>query len=786
MRPLHRKLVRDLWRLRLQVLSIALVVASGIAAVVTFRSGLDSLDESRARYYAESRFADVFVSLERAPASVGARLAALPGVSAVQARVVAGVVLDVPGLPELATGKVVSIPEASADLNRLHLRTGRLPLAGPSGEVLLGEAFAAANGLAVGDSLAALLDGRWERLAIVGIALSPEYVYATGGSAFLTDDRRFGVLWMPREALAAAYDLQGAFNDAALSLAPGASEPAVIAAADRLLAPYGGRGAYGRADQPSDHIITDEIRQNRATGTVIPVFILAVAAFLLNVVLTRLVGTEREQIAVLKAFGYGSREVARHYLAFAMAAVLLGAGIGVAAGLWLGSGLVGLYAEHFRFPVLVYRASWPLVLGAFAISVAAAAVGALRAVRSAALLPPAEAMRPEEPARFSRGAVERVLLRGGLSPAGRVILRNLTRRPFRTAASALGVGLSVSLVLVTLLLFDAFRYSFDLQFGQAQRQDLTVAFTAPRAPGVRHDLSRLPGVERVEPFRAIPARLSVGHRSRDVTLMGSEPGAELSRILDRRGRPREVPEAGLLVSRALAEALRVGPGDSVAVEVLEGARPVLRLAVAATVDDLFGMNASMDLRALSRAVGEGPAASGAHLAVADRGDDAVHARLKGAPLIAAVTSPRAMLRNFEEHMAKNLYTNLLIVAIFAGVIALGVVYNGARIALAERARELASLRVLGFTVHEIAVILLGEQAVLLALGIPAGFGIGILYARVWMASLSGEVFRVPPVYSPAGFVIAAGVICAMAAAAGMAVRSRLRGLDLIAVLKSRE
>ncbi|HEU4453774.1 MAG TPA: FtsX-like permease family protein [Longimicrobium sp.] len=788
MRPLHAKLARDLWRLRWQVLSIALVVASGIAAIVTFRSALDSLDESRARYYADARFADVFVSLKRAPEPLAARLAAIPGVAAVQTRVVAGVVLDVPGLDELAGGRLVSIPRerGAAALNRLHLRQGRMPFPGRRGEVLASERFAQANALAPGDTLGALVNGRWERLEVVGVALSPEYVYALGGGAFLTDNRRFGVLWMERDALAAAYDLRGAFNDAALALAPGASERGVIERVDRLLGRYGGQGAHGRADQPSNRVITDEIRGNRATGTLIPAFILLVAAFLLNVVLSRLVGTEREQIAVLKAFGYGSADVARHYLAFALVAVLLGAGIGVAAGLWLGDSLVGLYAEHFRFPDLRYRASWPLVLAAFGVSVGAAAAGALGAVRRAALLPPAEAMRPEEPARFSRGAVERLLPRGSLSPMGRIIVRNLTRRPLRSAASVLGVGLSVSLVFVVLFIFDGFGYAFDLQFRRGQRQDLTVALTAPRAPEVRHDLAHLPGVERVEAFRGVPATVRAGHRMRRVTLLATEQRPELSRVLDRHGRAHPVPDRGVLLSLALADVLGIGPGDSVTVEVREGARPVLRLPVAGTVDDLFGTSAYVELRSLARALGEGPSVSGAHLAVVEGAGKRVNARLKETPLVAGVTSPRAMLRNFEEQVAKNLYTNLLITAVFAGVIALGVVYNGARIALAERARELASLRVLGFTVHEIAVILLGEQAVLLLLGLPVGYAVGIGYAILWQRWLNGEVYRIPMVFSASSFVISAAVICGMAVMAGLAVRRRLHHLDLVAVLKSRE
>ncbi|HEX8905449.1 MAG TPA: ABC transporter permease, partial [Longimicrobiaceae bacterium] len=399
MRQLDRKLLRDLWRLRAQVVSISLVVAAGIAATVSFRSGLDSLDESRLRYYHEARFADVFASLERAPEHLAGRIAAIPGVAAVQTGVTAAVVLDVPGLDEPAAGKLVSIPpRPETSLNRVQVQAGRMPLPGRRGEVLASARFAEINRLAPGDSLSALVNGRWERLEMVGIALSPEYVYAGQPGAFLTDERHFGVLWMDGDELAAARDMRGSFNAVSLTLAPGADERDVIGRVDRLLEPYGGLGAYGRADQLSNHVISDELRQNRATGTTVPAMILAIAAFLLNVVLSRLVGTEREQIAVLKAFGYTSGEVARHYLAFALSAVLLGAAIGIGVGMWLGRGLVGLYAEVFRFPDLRYRATWPLVFGAFAVSAAAAGLGAWGAVRRAALLPPAEAMRPEAPA----------------------------------------------------------------------------------------------------------------------------------------------------------------------------------------------------------------------------------------------------------------------------------------------------------------------------------------------------------------------------------------------------
>jgi putative ABC transport system permease protein len=166
--------------------------------------------------------------------------------------------------------------------------------------------------------------------------------------------------------------------------------------------------------------------------------------------------------------------------------------------------------------------------------------------------------------------------------------------------------------------------------------------------------------------------------------------------------------------------------------------------------------------------------------------DALNATLKQTPSIAGATSPAAMLRNFEESIARNLDTNLLIISAFAGVIAIGVIYNGARIALSEGGRELASLRVLGFTKHEVAVILLGEQAVVTALGIPVGALLGMAYASAWVTALNGETYRIPLRYPASTFILSGAIIAGMAVLAGLLVRRRLGRLDLIAVLKTRE
>lgn len=278
--------MRDLFHLRGQVIAVALVVACGIATYVTMRSSYDSLVVSRDAYYEAYRFADVFAQLKRAPESLAAEMQNIPGVATIQTRVVLEVTLDVPDLDEPATARLVSIPERQTPiLNDIFIREGRYVESGRRDEVLVSEAFAEANRLQVGQSLGAVINGHWEQLRIVGIGLSPEYVHEIRAADIFPDRRRFGILWMSRDALGPAFDMEGAFNNVSVSLAPGASEADVIDRLDQLLERYGGLGAFGREEQESHRFLADEIEQDRITGIVVPSIFLGVAAFLIHMVL---------------------------------------------------------------------------------------------------------------------------------------------------------------------------------------------------------------------------------------------------------------------------------------------------------------------------------------------------------------------------------------------------------------------------------------------------------------------------------------------------------------------
>jgi putative ABC transport system permease protein len=782
---LDRKVLRDLWHLRSQMAAVALILACGVASIVTVRSAYDSLRRSLEDYYRDYRFADVFASLRRAPNALTTRIAALHGVAEVQTRVVTHVTLAVPGLAEPATGRLVSIPERStAMLNDLCLRAGRRLASDRRDEVIVSEQFAQANALQVGDTLGAVINGRWQRLRIVGVAISPEFVYQFNPAWFFPDDKRYGVLWMGQRALATALNMEGGFNDVVVRLAQDADEREVRAGLDRLLTPYGGLGAIGRADHQSNRFISDEIDQLRVTMAIVPAIFLGVAAFLLHIVLARLVTTQRQQIGVLKAFGHDDFAVGLHYVKLVVGVEAVGAVVGSAFGFWLGSRLTALYGTYYRFPVLDFVAGPGVVMLATVVSAGSGLLGALGAVRRAVALPPAEAMRPEPPPRFRRGIVERLGVYRLWTPIGRMVARNLGRRPARAATAALGIGVALGIIILGRFSLDSIGLLATFEFDVRERQDVSVTFAEPRPARMRHDLQHLPGVLLAEPYRAVAVRLVAGHRSRRTAILGLEPDAELRRVVALDGRRYRLPDQGILLTDKLADVLGIGPGEPVTIEVLEGHRPTLRVPVRGLVSEPMGTLAYMDAAGLNRLLREGGTISGAALRVDPNRRAALYADLKRMPAVAGVSIREATVQSFNETLARSHGIVTAYIVGFAIAIAFGVVYNTARIALSERGRELASLRVLGFSRTETSQVLLLELVVLLIAAMPLGFVVGYGGAGLLVLAVETELYRLPFVMRAGTYAYAVIVVLVAALISALIVRRRIHRLDLVSVLKT--
>lgn len=785
---LDRKLVRDLRALKSQALAVALVMACGLAMMIMTRSLILSLETTRDQYYERHRFADVFARLTRAPNSVREQLAAIPGVAAVQTSIAIQVTLDVPGLLEPAVGLIHSLPErGDLVLNRLYIRAGKLPAGRTAtGEMAVGEAFAEANGLKPGDTLSAILNGAKERFRLSGIVLSPEFVFEAPPNAALPDNKTYGVFWMPYKELATAFQMYGAFNSVALTLAPGASERDVIAAVDRVLAPYGARGAYGRTDHPSDRRVEDEIRVLQGLSVAFPLVFLSVAAFMTNSVMSRQIALQREQIAMLKACGFSNGQVGLHYFKFSFAIVAAGVGVGCIGGIVLGKRLVDMYHLFFRFPRLDFLLDTPVLAAAALASALAAFIGVAGAVRRAVRLPPAEAMRPEAPASFRPALVERLGIARWFTASFRMALRNIQRRPVRSGLTCLALALATAILIVPNSFRDGIAYVIDFQWDVVQRQTVTLSLVEPGPSRALHDIRHMPGVVWAEPFRHVPVELRAGPIVRRLAVQGLPARGTLSRVINARLHQLTLPPRGIVMSAKLAEVLQVRPGDEIVARVLEGRGREITVPIVGLAEDFAGTAAYMELDSLNRLLLDGDRISGAHVVVDKRQWREFLTAVKETPRIAGCTIKDSLREGFRKTTAESIGLLQKIYMLFATIVAFGIIYNSARISLSERSRELATLRVLGFSRGEVGAVLVGELVMLTLVALPIGLVLGSALARGILGAVNTETVRLPLVLTPANYAFAVLVIAVASAASALFAARKLADIDLVSALKAVE
>ncbi len=787
MQALNSKLLRDLAGLKGQVAAIAVVIAAGVMTLMIAVTSLDAIRLSMERFYASHQLADLWASVTRAPEAVAERLREIPGIDRVETRVVAPVRLEVPGYADPIRGQILSIPDGRQPLlNRLALRAGSLPESGRGDQVVVSEPFAEAHGLQPGDELKLIVRGRYERPRISGIALSPEFVYQVGPNDLLPDYERYAVMWMNRRALGNAFGLDGAFNSVLASVQAGASPEEVIDHIDRVLAPYGGIGAHDRDDLISHRMLSEEIDQLKVTAVVLPAVFLGVSGFLLSVLMGRIIQTQRQQIAVLKAFGYRDVELARHYALLTALIVAVGVALGILFGIWAGEAMAALYAEYFRFPETVTRLQGRVVVLAIAVSALTAGFGTFRAVARAVRLPPAEAMRPPAPEQFRQGWFDRSTLGRRLAQTTRIILRNLDRHRFKSAMTVCGIALSASLLVLGSYQFNAVQNMIDLQYRKVLRMDTHLSFVEPTSKRVLAELAALPGVHHAEGYRQVPVRLSNGHLSERNAILGLAERPELRGLIDRAGRPIELPADGLYMTRFLADRLGLEIGDKVRVELLEGARRQLELPLAGRVDEPLGVSAYMRIERLNALMREGPAISGAWLMTDPAARPDLYDRLWEASRVAAIGLIAEAEDGLRGYMEDTVLTMMAVLLLLAGSITFALVYNNARIAFAERARELATLRVLGFSRAQVGWVLVGEILLLTLLAIPLGWAFGTLFAWLLSLAFSMDMFRIPFHITHQTYAFAAAGVLVASLLSVILIARRLRELDMVAALKGVE
>jgi putative ABC transport system permease protein len=785
--PLDRKVLRDLWRMRMQVLAIALLIACGVSVAVMSFSAQRALVIAQSRYYQATRFADVFAQAKRARLDAAKDLARIDGVVAVDPRAMNFGLMQIPGMLRPATARLISLPDDPTQaLNKLVLIQGRYPDANRTDEALALKTFLDAAHVALGERVTMVVAGRRMSFKVVGSALSPEFVYVPGPASMMPDEAHQGVFWAPRTTVEKATGLGGAFSMVSLKLAAGAHEPAVLAAVDRILAPYGGTPAVGRADQVSNKFQQERIDRFGIIAWVIPPVFLTVAAALVQMVLGRLVDSEREQIGLLKAFGYGNLEAAAIYVKMAALIGLVGAVGGGLLGGWMGRVITQMLAQYMRFPRLELQFSWKAFLTASVLSAGAAMAGSLLAARRAALLAPAIAMRPPTPAAYRKGLLEGLPLWRHVDEPSRMIVRNLERFPMRAGLTLLGLAVSLSLLVGSQFMFGSLDEVLDQAYFRARHWSDAVAFAENRDAAVVAELRRLPGVTAAEGERYAAVRIRAhGHEEKGF-VAGLSPEASLSLPLDAKDRRVPFMGRGLILSGSLAGRLGVRPGDAVELEVTEGRRPRVVLPVTGETREYAGLAIYMDRRELGRIMGEGDLVNLGTLQVeSDRRADFYRA-IEAAPMIVGAASRTDTVAVYRTTFMRVLTDEMTFFAGFAAAIAFGVAFNVARIALSDRGRDLATLRVLGFDQSDCAYILLGELFLLALAATPVGVLGGMALARTLVAAFARQEMQLPMIITARSYGVAFSVYLAAVAAAAAMVGQRLWRLDLVAVLKTRE
>lgn len=781
------KVARDLWSTRLQVLSIALLVTAGVAVLVMSVSNYQALIAAMEAHYRNERFADIFVGVKRAPLSIVDRLREINGIGIVEPRVAEPVRVIREDTRLLISGRVISLPAADQPLlNRLHLVQGRWPDPLHPEEVIINAAYAEARAVRSGETIEVVLNGRLQGFRVVGTALSPEFIFATRAAVPLPDDRNFVVVWASQDAVASAFDMKGAFNDALMTLAPGAEPQHVVEEVDRLLAPYGGTGAYGRSDQPSHRFLKDELAEQETLSIVMPTVFFGIAAFLLNVVIGRMVEAQRGQIASLKALGFGNRAIAFHYFKLVTVIALLGTAMGLVVGRWFAIGVVGSYAAFFRFPSLEAQLEPWLLVAATLISVGAANIAAASAVYRIAMLAPAEAMRPETPPALHTFSWLQTIGSHRVPLQYVIAARTILGRPVRTLLTTVGIALAIPLILFGLYWFDAIDYMIDVSFGRIERGDAFVTFTEPVSADALYELRAIPGVLEAEVQRVVPITLRAGHRAYRTSATGLDSGSELKVLRDSALRPIAVPSDGIMLSRTIARQLDLKAGDSVTIEVLEGSRAVREVTVRRISDDILGASVTMARTALNRLMREGSIANVATFRIDPGQSERLWSRIRSMPKIEGSSVKALWFALFNETIGGMVVIGALVLSGFGMLIAIGVVYNSARIALQERAWELASLRIIGLTRREVSAVIISELVVELVVAIPAGLLAGRYLIELIASARASESFQIPAVIDRSSYAIAALLVIGAAIASFITIRRRIDRLDLVAVLKTRD
>ncbi len=782
---LKKKLLRELIHLKPQVFSIAMVIGIGVAVMFGFSSTYESLKASRDTFYSSSNFSDIFINVKKAPESISHQITQLDGVVQVETRLEYDALLSLSNMVEPAVGHFISLPDGKQpEMNRLSLVQGRLPAELSTDEVVVSEGFFKARGFRLGERFLASLNGKQRDLKVVGVGVTPEHVIALQAGSPMPDNNHFSLIWINESVLRASYDMRAAFNSAVIKNNPDVLTESVISQIDNIMERYGGVGAYSRDQQSSYVYVQEELKQLQVQATTIPVVFFLVAAFILNVVMSRIIRSQRGEIATLKALGFHNMEISAFYYQISLVIVGLGVVFGLILGTWIGSTMIHLYGEYYHFPTLKYKFSFTYFMAALGVSAGTAALGVYSSLRNIFKLSPAEAMRPPAPHKFHHSFIERLGWFRGVEIKKRMILRGLVGFPGKSLMTGLGLCFSVVILISGLFWKDSINFLLLAQYSFSQKETGSIQLTHALSPQAVFEVARLPGVIEAEGYRNTPVKVTYRNNEKNTIIKGLPRSPRLLGLVNDQLQELPVPERGILISRILADQLGVNIGDTVKIKVTDGRRPQFFLKVEKIFEGLMNTEVLTSRKALSDLLKTDDLVNQV-LFRSFSSPEILYTRLKEMPYVLSISYRDSVVSFFQENAAKFILIFAFILSFFAGAIGFGVAFNSMRVAVSERDWELSTLQVLGFTNFEVFQLILGEILLLLILFTPVGWALGYLMSGFYIQAMTMESFRIPFVIDISTFFFATGILLLSAALGGAVIYRIISNSDMIATLKSR-
>ena len=785
---LWRKMFRDILENKVAYIACAIVIAIGLMTYTSMSIAKDGLFNAKDHFYQEYSFADGFAKVKAIPITRVQALEEIDGIDVVSGRLVKDVRVLMPDTKENVYLRLISLhaPEGN-ELNGIKLEKGAFPATNQQ-QVLVADKFYEAHKLQIGNKINVIIEGKQVELAVSGTGMSPEYIYALKElQSVASDPSTFEVAYVPYEDMEQLFNQNGLVNEISFTLKPGVAFEDVEQAVKSDLERYELESLYAAKDQLSNAMLTEELKQLERMASSLPVIFLIIAAIILYIMLKRLVESQRGQIGTLKAFGYLRSEILSHYLWYGIFIGIFGGVLGGILGIWVSKYFLQIYQMFFNLPDIGAHTSMKYFYLGIIMAVLFSAVASFQGVRGVISLQPAEAMHPVVPTFVKKTFLEKIPgFWRAFNVQGRMAIRNLLRNKNRSIFTLIGMIFTFSMMASFFSLSSMSETMIMDQFTRVQKQDVKLTFVKPMPrSNVIRELNDVDGIKRVEPFLEIPVSLKFLNHKKDVIALGISDGSELYNVFDKDGNRLEVPKSGMMVSEQVANKLGVQVGDVLQVESIFAKDEKLNVKIEKIIPQYLGANIYMNQDVLLGLLKQGEMMTSALNAIDERAIPSLKDEYRASKYISIIEVRQEMIDKYEELMGSATYA-LWVMAIISIITGFAIVYNSSIISLAERKRELASLRVMGMTPKEVMEVVSVEQWFIGFSGMIAGIPLAFLMSQAMSTSMSNDLYTIPPGTSGNAIVLAfIGTIFAIAVSQ-VSISRKVKQLDLVAVLKERE